>query len=177
MGTSYKKKWQKIISLFTVKNLLRNVKEFILKMLLGRKVNSKKNILDKGDRFRNITIKYFQLSEFDCKCGECSYKGENMDIDFMIKLDRAREIAGIPFKITSGARCLEHNKAIGGVSKSSHCNLPCNASDISATDSRQRFKIVENLIKAGFTRIGIGKNFIHCDTDKLISQQVCWHYY
>ena len=148
-------------------------------MLQKGKQNSKKNILVRAslDRFRNITLKHFQLSEFNCNCGECSHKGEDMDIDFMIKLDRARELAGIPFKITSGARCLEHNKSIGGVSKSSHCNIPCNASDISATDSRQRFKIVENLIKAGFTRIGIGKNFVHCDTDKLKSQRVCWHYY
>ena len=114
----------------------------------------RKNTEVRGDRFRNITIKHFQLSEFDCNCGKCSHKGEDMDIDFLIKLDRARETAGIPFKITSGARCIEHNKAIGGVSKSSHCNLPCNASDISATDSTKRFIIVENLIKAGFTRIG-----------------------
>ena len=161
----------------TEKLNIKSVKAYILKTLLGRKQNSKKYILVKGDRFRNITIKHFQLSEFDCNCGGCSHKGEDMDIDFMIKLDRARELADIPFKITSGARCVEHNKSIGGVSKSSHCNLPCNASDISVTDSRQRFKIVENLIKAGFTRIGIGKNFIHCDTDKLKSQRVCWHYY
>jgi zinc D-Ala-D-Ala carboxypeptidase len=156
---------------------LKSVKALILKMLQRGKQNSKKNILVRGDRFRNITLKHFQLNEFDCKCGECSYKGDNMDIDFMLKLDRARELADIPFKITSGARCLEHNKSIGGVPKSSHCNIPCNASDISATDSTKRFKIVENLIKAGFTRIGIGKNFIHCDTDKLKSQRICWHYY
>jgi zinc D-Ala-D-Ala carboxypeptidase len=148
-------------------------------MLQKGKQNSKKNILDKVelDRFRSITIKHFNLSEFDCKCGKCSHKGEDMDIDFMIKLDKARELAGIPFKITSGLRCLEHNKAIGGVTNSSHSNLPCNASDISTTDSIQRFKILGGLIKAGFTRIGIGKNFIHCDTDKLKSQRVCWHYY
>ena len=156
---------------------IKSVKEYILKTLQKGKQNSKKNILDKGDRFRNITIKHFQLSEFDCKCGKCSHKGESMDIDFMIKLDKARELAGIPFKITSGTRCLEHNKAIGGVSKSSHSNLPCNASDISATDSTKRFIVIQSLIKAGFTRIGIGKNFIHCDTDKLKSQRVCWHYY
>ena len=158
---------------------IKSVKEYILKTLLKGKQNSKKNILDKGDRFRNITIKHFNLSEFDCKCGKCSHKGEDMDIDFMIKLDRAREIAGdnCKFIITSGARCLDHNKAIGGVSKSSHCNIPCNASDISATDSTKRFIIIQSLIEAGFTRIGIGKNFIHCDTDKLKSQRVCWHYY
>ena len=156
---------------------LKNVKAFILKMLQKGKQNSRKKILDRGDRFRNITINHFQLSEFDCNCGKCSYKGENMDIDFMIKLDRARELSGVPFKITSGARCLEHNKAIGGVPNSSHSNTPCNAADISTTDSRRRFKILGGLIKAGFTRIGIGKNFIHCDTDKLKSQQVCWHYY
>ena len=74
----------------TEKLNIKSVKAYILKTLLGRKQNSKKYILVKGDRFRNITIKHFQLSEFDCNCGGCSHKGEDMDIDFMIKLDRAR---------------------------------------------------------------------------------------
>ena len=32
-------------------------------------------------------------------------------------------------------------------------------------------------IKVGINRIGIGKNFIHLDTDKKKSQDVIWHYY
>ena len=44
MDSPYKKGWQKITSLFIVKNLLKSVKEFILKMLQVHNLNSKKNI-------------------------------------------------------------------------------------------------------------------------------------
>jgi len=86
-----------------------------------------------------------------------------MKMDFLLKLDKARDIAGIPFKITSGWRSEETNKRVGGVSNSSHPKGL--ASDISCNDSNTRQKIVNALIMAGFTRIGIAKTFIHCDTD------------
>ena len=153
-------------------------------MLVKGKMGIKKNTEDKvehndyyWEKFRNMSVnlKYFELSEFDCPCEEGS--GKYMDESFLIKLDRARDIAGIPFKINSGYRCPEHNKKVGGVSNSSHTNIPCNASDIAVKDSQSRFIIINALLQAGFTRIGIGKNFVHCDTDKLKNQRICWHYY
>ncbi len=129
------------------------------------------------EKFRNmnVNLKYFKLSEFDCPCEEGS--GKYMDENFLIKLDRARDIAGIPFKINSGYRCPEHNKKVGGVPNSSHTNIPCNAADIAVRDGVSRFTIINALLEAGFTRIGIGKNFVHCDTDKLKTQRICWTYY
>ena len=132
------------------------------------------------DKFRNMELKYFTTKEFGCKCTSCKEKGntgEKMDTTFLIKLDRARDISGVPFKINSGYRCELHNKNIGGVSKSSHMNVPCNASDIATPDSTTRLKILEGLLKAGFTRVGIGKGFIHVDSDRQKSQRVCWTYY
>jgi len=87
------------------------------------------------------------------------------------------EIAKVPFKINSGYRCPLHNKNVGGVSNSSHMNIPCNAADIATKDSSTRYKILEALYEVGFTRVGIGETFVHCDTDKLKSQRVCWTYY
>jgi uncharacterized protein YcbK (DUF882 family) len=109
-----------------------------------------------------MALKYFKLSEFDDAPGT----GKNMKKDFLTKLDKARAIADVPFKITSGYRSKETNKRVGGVSTSSH--LKGLAADISCKDSSTRQKIISGLIKAGFTRIGISKkgNFIHCDTDK-----------
>ena len=146
-------------------------------MLLRDKKDIKKNTEDKVERSNmSITLKYFDLSEFDCPCEEGS--GKYMDENFLIKLDRARDIAGIPFKINSGYRCPEHNKKVGGVSNSSHTNIPCNAADISAKDSKSRFVIINALLQAGFTRIGIGETFVHCDTDTYKkSPNVCWTYY
>ncbi len=107
-----------------------------------------------------MALKYFKLSEFDDAPGT----GKNMKKDFLTKLDKAREIADVPFKITSGYRSKETNKRAGGVSTSSH--LKGLAADISCKDSSTRQKIVSALIQAGFTRIGIADTFIHCDTDK-----------
>ena len=120
-------------------------------------------------------IKYFNLSEFDSPDDIGS--GENMDINFVRKLDEAREIAGIPFKVNSGYRTPFHNTMVGGVKSSSHMNIPCNAVDIRVEDSNDRFLIMSAAIKVGINRIGIGKNFLHLDTDKTKSQYVTWHYY
>jgi uncharacterized protein YcbK (DUF882 family) len=107
-----------------------------------------------------MALKYFKLSEFDDAPGT----GKNMKKDFLTKLDKARGIADVPFKITSGYRSKETNKRAGGVSTSSH--LKGLAADISCKDSSTRQKILNALIQAGFTRIGIADTFIHCDTDK-----------
>ena len=61
-------------------------------------------------------MKNFSASEFKCPCCD----KQQMDWSFTEKLDYARNIAGIPFIITSGYRCPAHNQAVGGVSSSSH---------------------------------------------------------
>jgi len=154
--------------------------KFIQKMLQKVKMPTKKNTEVKGnkwynDKLRNMDIKYFKLSEFDCPTDSGS--GENMELAFLKKLDNCRELAGIPFKINSGYRSPKHNTKIGGVKNSSHTNIPCNAVDIHAASSEERYRILEAAIKTGFNRIGIGKNFIHLDTDKKKSPNVIWHYY
>lgn len=86
-----------------------------------------------------------------------------MDINFLYKLEHARELAAIPFKITSGYRTADHNKSVGGVPNSSH--LIGVAADIAVGSGNERYIILNALIRAGFSRIGVAKNFIHCDTD------------
>jgi hypothetical protein len=104
---------------------------------------------------------YFANDDWKCGCG-CG-----LDVDEEVKsiCDRARAKAGIPFLITSGARCLEHNYAIGSRPTSSHIEgLAC---DIKASTSQQRFAIIKALIDVGVERIGINfdKGFIHFDID------------
>lgn len=106
-------------------------------------------------------MKYFTLDEFDCP--SLPNSGKNMDSGFLAKLEQAREIAGIPFKITSGYRTKEHNEEVGGVPNSSH--LIGVAADIAVSSGSERYTILNALIKAGFKRIGVAKTFIHCDTD------------
>lgn len=116
-------------------------------------------------------MKYFTEEEFKCKCG-CG-EGE-MDESLLSHLDYAREVAGVPFTITSGYRCKEHNAKVGGKATSSH--LVGKAVDIKATDSRSRYCILGALYAAGFNRIGIHPDFIHVDNDHTKSEEVAWLY-
>ena len=97
-----------------------------------------------------------------------------VNAQFIQRLDAARTLAGVPFFLNSALRSYERNKAVGGKPNSSH--LRGLAADIVVTDSRMRYKIVKGLLQAGFTRIGIGKNFIHVDADTSLPQQVMWVY-
>jgi len=115
-------------------------------------------------------MRYFKNEEFNCSC--C--KQNHMDFDFLDMLITARTFADIPFIINSGWRCEKHNKSVGGKKSSAH--LIGKAVDISAPDSRSRFWIVYGLINADFRRIGIGKDFIHVDSDHNKDAEVLWIY-
>ena len=106
---------------------------------------------------------HFESYEFDSP--DLQNSGINMDHSFLQMLDDARGIAGIPFKITSGYRSVEHNQKVGGVSNSSH--LIGKACDIAVGSGKERYVIINALIKAGFTRLGVGQTFIHCDNDSI----------
>lgn len=97
----------------------------------------------------------------------------NMSKEFLFVLDEAREIAGIPFIINSAYRSPEHPLSIKNPSSSHIKGL---AVDIKATDSKTRFKIVQSLLKVGFTRIGIADTFIHVDLDLDKTKNVIWTY-
>ena len=102
---------------------------------------------------------------------EIEYK---MDVDFLAKLDKAREHAGIPFVINSAYRSPEHNAKVGGTPNSSH--LKGLAVDIRCNNSVNRFKVLNALIANGFNRIGIADTFIHVDLDLSKSANVIWTY-
>jgi len=106
-------------------------------------------------------FKYISLSELKCKCGKCDLQ---IDLQFAEKLNIARSYSNAPYVIISGCRCSEHNAKEGGSETSSH--LKCVAADIACSSDSLRIKIITGLVKAGFTRFGISKHFIHVDSDK-----------
>ncbi len=119
-------------------------------------------------------MKYFKYEEFDCSCGQCDAKGESMDVHLLNRLDAVRERMGRPMLVTSGMRCPAHNRAEGGSETSSH--LTGLAADIAVPSSRYRYDLLMTAIGAGFTRIGIGKTFIHLDVDESKPEEVVWVY-
>ena len=98
---------------------------------------------------------------------------ENMCTDFLQKLDEARAYANIPFKINSAYRSPEHPLSIKNPSSSHIKGL---AVDIHVSDSVSRFIVLDALIYAGFTRVGIADTFIHVDLDYDKVQKVIWTY-
>ena len=121
-----------------------------------------------------MNLIYFTPDEFDCNCGNCEVRGDAMDEGFLAMLDAAREHAGIPFVINRGVSCEAHNIKVGGSETSSH--LTGTAVDIAATTSRQRFLILDGLLSAGISRIGIGETYIHADNDAEKPQELAWLY-
>jgi len=124
-----------------------------------------------------MKFKYFTYKEFDCKGGQG--KGENMSDDFICLLDDARELAGIPFKITSGYRTEEYNKRLmdyGFQASITSSHLKGLAIDVACVRSKDRFEMLTALLEVGFNRIGVASTFIHVDVDKNKSQNVIWTY-
>ena len=116
---------------------------------------------------------YFDEKEFTRCQPPC--KLEDMDERFLAKLDLARAKAGIPFVLNCAYRSRAWDLSKGRTGNSAHCSGK--AVDIRCNTSANRMKIMQGLLAAGFTRIGIGRTFVHADSDETKPQGVIWHYY
>lgn len=110
-------------------------------------------------------LSYFKDSEFiSANDPEKDKLTGKMNPELIRMLNVARYIDGKPWKVNSGIRSAAHNKTVGGVAGSAHTKGL--AVDISATTGVRKFEIINAAIAAGFTRIGVNKNFIHLDIDE-----------
>lgn len=119
-----------------------------------------------------ITSRHFSESEFKRCSPSCSL--QDMNQSTMNKFDVARDIARIPLVINSAFRSSAHDKSKGRSGTGSH--TLGRAIDIRCNTDRNRYIIINALLKAGFTRIGIAKSFIHADDSPNHSTQVAWIY-
>lgn len=101
----------------------------------------------------------FKPSEFRRCSPACELS--DMNDTFMDRLQTARTLAGVPFRINSAYRSVEYELSKKRTGKSMHCLG--RAVDIKCVDSHQRYIILESLIAAGFKGIGIDNTFIHVD--------------
>jgi hypothetical protein len=111
---------------------------------------------------------YFDISEFDCH-----ETGENeMSHDFLLALDKLREVCGFPFVINSGYRSTKHS--LEAIKDKPGTHTKGIAADISVTNSSNRFDLIDNAIQHGFSGIGIDLSYIHLDMRS--SAEVMWVY-
>lgn len=97
-------------------------------------------------------MKYFTIEEL-CKSDTATRLGiENIPTDEHKQnlialvdniLDKAREVLGMPIRVTSGYRGYALNKAVGGVKTSDHCN-GC-AVDITCKDNYKLIRVLQDL--------------------------------
>lgn len=105
------------------------------------------------------TIRHFSPQEFTAP--------EYMSYQLLVRLDSARQYAGIPFRINSSFRAIRNPSD----PQSHFLGL---AVDISCRYSHQRYVMLEALRKAGFNRIGIYPAHIHVDVHRDYPQEVIW---
>lgn len=114
----------------------------------------------------------FSKKEFDCK-----HTGENnMQHEFMEKLQRIRSIYDKPLKVTSGFRSVRHPiEARKTHSHGEHTQGTC--ADIYCDNSVDRFRLIAIALDVGITRIGVAKNFLHFGIGgKGLPNNVIWEY-
>jgi len=114
----------------------------------------------------------FSRKEFECKCG-CGFFKENPLL--LATLQKIRDHANrmsmnetdIPIYVTSGCRCREHNKKVGGAMRSRH--LSCEAADIRIPgwDSDRLITFIRKLVIDDRIYVGyaykVDDNVVHVD--------------
>lgn len=102
----------------------------------------------------------FNLREFQCKCGCETVK---VSSELVAKLQQLRDTVGKPLVITSGYRCPEHNKKVGGVSDSYHTKGM--AADVACPTGYTVEEFAKLCQDIGFTGVGAypDKFFVHVD--------------
>lgn len=92
----------------------------------------------------------------------------------LARLDLCRSIAKTPFVLSSAYRSSQYEISKGRSGKGAHTEG--RAFDIRCDNSRLRMRIVRAALEVGFTRIGLGKTFVHLDDSPNLSQEVIWLY-
>ncbi len=114
----------------------------------------------------------FTKAEFDCKAtGE-----NNMQHEFMEKLQAIRKEYGKSMTVTSGFRSVKHPvEAKKTHSHGEHTQGMC--ADIACSNGSDRFQLIQLSLKHGITRIGIAKTFLHLGIGgKNLPNNVVWEY-
>lgn len=101
--------------------------------------------------------KYFSKNEMKCPC--CGRV--DMDDSFMQKLNAIRSELGRPMFATSGYRCAEYNKSIGGHRNSAH--MHGKAVDIKRIDGAYTREVSDLASKYNMQGIEIGSGHTHLD--------------
>lgn len=110
-------------------------------------------------------IENFTEDELKCRCG-CGRL--NYDNEFLIRVQAYRYLLKRPMKVTSGGRCVKHNKAEGGEPTSCHeCETKkATALDFTCKDLQQAYFLACDCGLFNEVICYISKGFIHLGLDR-----------
>jgi uncharacterized protein YcbK (DUF882 family) len=106
-----------------------------------------------------LDSKYFKRTEFECSCG-CQFYA--VDAELLRVLEDVREHFGKPVRITSGCRCEEHNKRIGGAPKSKHMQGIAVDIQVKDVDAHDVYKYLDDKYPNNYG-LGDANSFTHVD--------------
>jgi hypothetical protein len=113
---------------------------------------------------------HFHVEEFTCRCGSCGKVFVHPDLIPM--LESIREKYGHEMIITSGFRCKDYNKLLGGGPEHPRGE----AADIYCVGDENRFKLLSACFAVGIKRIGIDRTFVHVGISKALPSPAIWLY-
>ena len=107
----------------------------------------------------SIVSDYFSRSEFSCKCG-CDTSG--VDVELLNVLEDLRIYFDSPVEITSGNRCIEHNKKIGGSKRSKHTKGIAADVKVKGIPSKEVYTYLDSIYPDTYG-IGLYNSWVHID--------------
>ena len=138
-------------------------------------INPKEAVIDPYHRWTKGELRHLSqhVKTVEVECHRCSLGSpQKISKEVLSKFEKLRTLYGKPIRITSGYRCLEHNRLIGSSDSSQHPKAE--ALDIqplqfnTVKDLEELYKCCEKIFKAiGDARYRsptLLKNFIHVDS-------------
>ncbi|MDR7528676.1 MAG: D-Ala-D-Ala carboxypeptidase family metallohydrolase [Armatimonadota bacterium] len=111
---------------------------------------------------------------FRCACERPDCPAPPPEPRLLERLEAWRASLGRPLIVTSGPRCPEFNRLVGGVPDSAH--LRGEAADLQAVAGPQRYAMLRSVFEY-FDRIGVGPTFLHVDIASDKPHPVVWVYH
>ena len=123
----------------------------------------------------SYTPEHFTVAELACRCG-CGLGATWAEYDeaLLRLLDHLRGLLGRPVHVTSGYRCVAHNRASGGKPDSEH--LIGAAADLVTADDTERHEMLGAAFALHVRRVGVGRGFVHVGVSRRHPQPRAWLY-
>lgn len=105
--------------------------------------------------------KNFSREEFKCNCGKCDY--DTIDAGLVAALQDVRDKYAASVTVTSGNRCPEYNKEVGGSENSQHTKSRAADIQVKGIEPSEIYQYLEWRYP---NQYGLGnyKTFTHIDT-------------